>query len=531
RIHSSTHKKLMMPVQNLIESIKSDNTTDLFILFTATCIATYIFNFYYKYFTRPNPLPGPFPLPFIGNSHNYRDVKKFYEECQQKYGDICELMLDRRYIILSRPEYIKKLFAPAQFFQRIPDSQGTIELGMYNHAIIFNENYESWNYNRRFFTEALSTGFIDASMIPINQIYEEMCGYWQSLGKHKTDFSGWFHTFSNDVTSVLATGTRTHAITSFYNTLSINKVELSNALVQDGTDFCKALVKFLEGFLFFTFFSPFVRHYVPIFKNKSDSYLKNRDYLFNKFDNMIKQRRTEIEEKPETRTKTDMLTSLITAHTVVESENVKPMSDADIRMIMLEMFIGGSDTTADTFCFIVYFLCKHPDVKEKMIAEIDSIVPTFSDRLSCNDLKKLKYCDAIIKEASRLIPAIPFVFRHTMAEHEIAGYKWPAGTSFHINFAGGHIHPESWDNPKIFNPDRWLSNYNGNIDKAAWMPWGGGKRICPGKNLATVELLLVMSSLYKNYNVELVNEHEPLKIHTQVVAVCTELKVRISPRT
>ncbi|CAG8833520.1 3503_t:CDS:1, partial [Cetraspora pellucida] len=132
-------------------------------------------------------------------------------------------------------------------------------------------------------------------------------------------------------------------------------------------------------------------------------------------------------------------------------------------------------------------------------------------------------------EASRIIPAVPFMFRHTITDCEIAGYKWPTGTDFHLNFAGGHIHPDCWDNPKIFNPERWLDN-NSNIDRAAWMPWGGGKRICPGKGLSIIELLLLMSSVYKNYHFELVNEHEPLKIHTQIISYCTELKVRISPR-
>ncbi|CAG8839940.1 2518_t:CDS:1, partial [Racocetra persica] len=248
------------------------------ILFFATCISTYIFNFYYKYYTRPNPLPGPFPLPFIGNSHNYSDVKKFYDECQQKYGDICELMLDRRYIILSRPEYIKKICAPAQYYQRLPNSPGIVELGMTNHGLFFNENNESWNYNKKFFTEGLSNKFVDASIIPISQICEELVGYWQSLGKQnvsnnnnnswtlETDFSEWFHAFANDFTSVLATGRRTYSIASYYNTLSINKAKLSHALVQDGADFYKAIVKFMESLLFFSFFSPFVRHYVPIFK-------------------------------------------------------------------------------------------------------------------------------------------------------------------------------------------------------------------------------------------------------------------------
>ncbi|CAG8669572.1 10366_t:CDS:2 [Rhizophagus irregularis] len=441
---------------------KSDQ--NLFILIFATCISTYIFNFYYKYYTRPNPLPGPFPLPYIGNGHNYGDVKKFYGQCQQKYGDICELMLDRRYIILSRPDYIIKLFAPQQFFMRLPNSPGTVELGMCNHGLFFNENYKSWNYNKQFFTEALSTKFIDASIIPINQIYEELCGYWESLGKQnaskkknndnnnwtlETDFSAWFHGFTNDVTSILSTGKRTYSITSYYNTLSINKSEVPDALVEDGNNFVNALLKFLESLLFFSFYSPFTRHYIPMFRSKSNSYLNNRDYLYNKFDNIIKMRRTEIEEMPETRMKTDMLTSLMTAETI---------------------------------------------------------------------------------ETTRLMPPLPFTFRHTTSECEIAGYKWPAGTDFHINFEGAQKHPKCWDNPKIFDPDRFYNSDN-NDDRSAWMPFGGGKRICPGKNLATTVLLLLLSSVYKNYNVELANEHEPLKVHTQLISNCTELKVRISPRT
>lgn len=165
-----------------------------------------------------------------------------------------------------------------------------------------------------------------------------------------------------------------------------------------------------------------------------------------------------------------------------------------------------------------------------MLEEIDSVLPNSSDRISDPpELKKLKYCKAIILEAGRLMPPIAIMPRHITKEYEIAGYKWPAGTNFHLNFKGSHRHPEFWDNPEVFNPDRFCNNEC--RDRSAVMIWGEGKRICPGKSQATVELLLFMSLIYKNYNVELVNEHEPLKYVAGQVISCNELKVRVSPRT
>ncbi|CAG8759797.1 30397_t:CDS:2, partial [Racocetra persica] len=475
-----------MIFQNIIEFI-----VKLFILI----FATYIFYFYYKYFTRPNPLPGPFPLPFIGNLLNIGyDINKFYEQCQRKYGDISEILLDRRYIIVTRPDYIVKLFAPSEYFMRLPYSQGMDEIGHYKNGIVFNGDSKSWHYNRQYFNETLSLKFIDASITHIYQLYEEMSGYWQSLGlQHslnennnnnwslETDFSAWFHPFTNDVTSMLVTGKRTYSIATYYNTQSIIKSEYPDALVEDGYRFTEALVKHLESLLFFANYGPFIRHYIPIIKSQSNSYLNNRNYLFDKLENIIKKRRKEIEEMQDTEMKTDMLTSLITAKTVVEYEEFRPMTDKEIRGNLLDAFIGGSGTTANLFCFMTYYLCKHPHVKQKMLSEIDYISDKF---YASNDLKKLKYCEAIIKETHRLMPGVTIIHRHITKEREFAGYKWPAGTSFHVNVKGAHSHSEFWDNPEVFYPDRFLNN---DYDKSAFMPFGGGKRICPGKSLATIQ--------------------------------------------
>ncbi|RIB23549.1 cytochrome P450 [Gigaspora rosea] len=460
-------------------------------------------------------------------------------------------MLERRYIILSRPEYIEKFFDRRMFFLR-PYSQGADEIGMYGYGTFFNNNYENWKHNNKFFTDTfISQKFIDNAIKTTNELYKELSNYWQSLGIQnslnnsndnwtlETDLSQWSTGFSNDIISIISTGERTYSIASYYNTQSLIKSEYPSALVENGDKFVKSIVKYLESLVLFAFFNPFIRHYIPIINNKSNIYLKNRDYLFENLDKIIMKRRKEIEKISVTETRIDMLSSLITANTNENGSNgevLKPMSNKEIRGILLEVFLGGTATSANLFCFITYYICKNPHVKQKMLSEIEHVLPKSMDKscISYNDLQKLRYCEAIIKEACRLIPAVPFTYRTITKEHEIAGYKWPPGTNFILNFLGVQVHPEFWPDPEVFNPDRFYNDDQNDKrlgDKSALMMFGGGKRICPGRIMAMAELLLLMVLVYENYNVELVNMHEPLKLSTQINTHCKELRVRISPRT
>ncbi|CAG8611693.1 344_t:CDS:2 [Cetraspora pellucida] len=529
-----------MIIQKIIDFFEITNVFYLFFLI----LASYIFTFYYRYFTRPNPFPGPLPLPFIGNLHNLYDVKLFYEQCQQKYGDFCEIMFNgRRCIIISRPEYMEKFLNPTSFSMRISHSQGIDELGFYGRGTIFNNDYKSWYYHRQFFTQALLTPrFMDSAISSTNKLFDELSGYWQSLGMQKINLSAWFHGLANDIVSIVTTGERVYAIASYYNTQSVIKSEHPDALVEDGNKFVKASMKLVIDALFFLLVGPFMRHYVPIFRNISISMLKNRDYVFERFDMIIKNRRKKIDELPlDTEMKSDMLTSLITANTsrntinvkTIDGEMLKPMNDEQIRTNLIEAILPGTDIIAKVFCFITYNICKHPHVKQKMLLEIDTIFPKSSKNFHVShDISKLKYCKAIIKETSRILPTTYVIPRYTIEEYEIAGYKWPAGTLFHLNRIVANKNPEFWPNSEIFDPDRFYDDnkYDKKMNDKNLAMFGGSQRICPGRKFAMTELLLLMVLVFKNYNVELVNNNEPLKIKAGITLNCKELKVKINPR-
>ncbi|CAG8524534.1 5423_t:CDS:2 [Cetraspora pellucida] len=532
-----------MAIQNIIESL----TVKEYLFFIALITVIYIFNFYYEYFTRTNPLPGPVPLPFIGNVHHVGiDIRKFYMECQQKYGDTSEVILmGLRCIILTRPSDIEKLLSPASkgdaYIRRFPYTEGEVEIGHYGCGLLNNISYNHWKHNRQSFTPLLAPKLMNTAINFANHLYEELSEYWYSLGmKHKNnvnvdnwtleaDFPAWFYGYSNDLISVLITGERTYSLASYYNKKSNIKSKFLSALVEDGDKFVQSIIKHIDGVEFFMFINPFIRHYVPIIRDKSVSVLKNRDYLFGKLRMIIKKRREEIGKMPvDIEMKTDMLTSLIMD---TDSISDKPINDDEIRGNLLEAFMGGTETSPNAFCYISYYLCKHPLIKQKVLSEIDSVFPKSSNKfcVKLDDLLKLKYCEAVIKETLRLMPVIGLNTRYVTEECEIAGYRWPAGTLFHLNILSANRDPELWPNPEVFDPDRF---YNNDQNNKKFLPiFGGGLRICPGRKLAIVEILTLMASIYKNFNFELMNIHEPLKISTNgVIPKVLEMKVKISPR-
>ncbi|KAF0425641.1 cytochrome P450 [Gigaspora margarita] len=179
-------------------------------------------------------------------------------------------MFDRnRCIILSRPEYIEKFMFSA-CLRRFLYSQGLEELGFYRHGLASNEVYKSWKYIRQFFTQALLVlKFMNNAVKFTNKLFDKLSEYWQFLGKQnisnnnnnnwtlETNFSAWFHAFTNNIISILATGKHTYSIASYYNTQSTIKSEHPELLVEDENKFIKLMINHIEGIMFFMILDSF----------------------------------------------------------------------------------------------------------------------------------------------------------------------------------------------------------------------------------------------------------------------------------
>ncbi|CAG8783074.1 5443_t:CDS:1, partial [Cetraspora pellucida] len=140
------------------------------------------------------------------------------------------------------------------------------------------------------------------------------------------------------------------------------------------------------------------------------------------------------------------------------------------------------------------------------------------------DLNKLKYCEAIIKETSRIRPAVTMTSRYYDQPDEIAGYKWPAESFLIMYICGINTNPLYWKDPEKFIPERFYdSSEIENRHKFAFPIFGGGLRMCLGRNLAMIEIKILVASLYRKFDVELVDMEAPLNVSTSTITICENL--------
>jgi cytochrome P450 len=164
------------------------------------------------------------------------------------------------------------------------------------------------------------------------------------------------------------------------------------------------------------------------------------------------------------------------------------------------------------------------------LEELQSVFKDDPNRqVTLDDLENLKYCEAIIKETSRIRPTVSMVSRYSDKPDEVAGYQWPCDMLFIMYVRGINNNPLYWKDPEKFNPDRFY-DINELEHKNSFLMFGGGSRICLGRKIAMVELKTLLALLYRKFDVELVDKQAPLEVETSTITICKELNVRIVPK-
>lgn len=181
------------------------------------------------------------------------------------------------------------------------------------------------------------------------------------------------------------------------------------------------------------------------------------------------------------------------------------MDEQQLRDEVITLVMAGHETTANLLSWTWYLLSRHPETDRALEAELDAVL---GGRLpTVEDLPKLELTDRVVRESLRLYPPAWAFERDSIEDDELCGYPIPAGSTLGISPYALHRHPDHWDNPEGFDPDRWLPDAAKARNRFAYLPFGAGPRQCIGLGMALMEAKLVIATLRQRHHLALVPGH------------------------
>ncbi|KAJ0940241.1 putative cytochrome P450 [Helianthus annuus] len=197
-------------------------------------------------------------------------------------------------------------------------------------------------------------------------------------------------------------------------------------------------------------------------------------------------------------------TNLIQVLVKLQEADPECYKDHVIKGLMLELLSAGSDATSGTMEWMLSLLLNNPQQLKKAQAEIDNYVG--EDRLICeSDISNLSYLRCIINETMRMYPPGPLLFHESSKDCKVGGYHIPGGTMIVMNLWAIHNDPNNWEDPKKFKPERF-KEVEGSRDGYKLIPFGSGRRGCPGENFAMLMVGLVVGTLIQCFEWERIDE-------------------------
>jgi cytochrome P450 len=202
----------------------------------------------------------------------------------------------------------------------------------------------------------------------------------------------------------------------------------------------------------------------------------------------IRQRRVEAAERP------DLLGMLLAAR----DEDGGAMSDRQLRDELITLFLAGHETTALALSYTLYLLAQHPAAERRLHAELDEVL---SGPPTAEDLPRLRFTECVVLESMRLYPPAWAIGREALREVELGGHRLPAGAQVAMAPWVMHRDARHFPEPDAFRPERWEDGLARRLPRYAYYPFGGGPRLCIGREFAMLEAVLSLASLARQVRV------------------------------
>lgn len=193
----------------------------------------------------------------------------------------------------------------------------------------------------------------------------------------------------------------------------------------------------------------------------------------------------------------DILSLLVAARGVGGEE----FSDREIRDQVMTLMFAGHDTATSTLTFMLHELAHHPEVRRRLREEQDQVLGGASPTPEQLE-REMPYLKMVFDEVLRLYPPAWIGPRRAIAEFEFGGYTVPRGAYVNYCSWASHRLPEVFPEPEAFIPERFTRERKAALPRGAYVPFGGGSRICIGKRFGQTEVKLVATKLLQHLSLE-----------------------------
>lgn len=410
--------------------------------------------------------PGPKGLPLLGNMLEFRrDVLRYYSEWSRDYGDIVSLRLAGwPVVLLSNPEYAEYVLVknPRNFI-KFPLFFRHVR-AIFGDGLLTSEG-EFWHRQRRLAAPAFHPQRVAGYGDVMVQDAERMLATWRPNELRDVHID------------MMAVTLRIAAKTLFNAELDQEVADIGEAFNMIVDEIAKRVRRPLR-----------IPDAIPTPGNIR--YLRGVRRIDRLVNAIIEERKRGGGDRG------DLLSMLMLAR----DDEGKPMTDRQLRDEVITLLLAGHETTALALSWSWYLLSQRPEVDATLAAELREVLGGRAP--TAGDLPRLRYAEQVVTEAMRLYPPAWGFGREALADCEIGGYAIPAGTTVVVSPWVSHRNPRYFADPTAFRPERWSGDFAATLPRFAYIPFGGGPRICIGNRFAMMEAVLVLATVAQRFRLE-----------------------------
>ena len=244
-----------------------------------------------------------------------------------------------------------------------------------------------------------------------------------------------------------------------------------------------------------------------------------RDFLHRDIRRLVAARREAPSAQP------DLLDLLLAAR---DPDTGRTMTDTEVMTNLLTFIIAGHETTSVALAWTLWLLAKDQAVQQRVADEVAAVAGT--SPIDAAHVDRLTFSRQVIQESMRLFPPAPLIPRQPRAPMELGGVPISPKTRVHIPVYALHRNVRLWDYPNAFDPDRFAPDRVKARSRYAFLPFGGGPRICIGASFATIEAAVLLASFIRAFRVDPVPGHKPKPVARVTLRPDHGMPLLITPR-